>query len=147
MLTVTQEGAIRIWQATLGILPIGYPFVHLYGASHVPIHTDTDSVYAAIELAVAGYAPIQLTSPGADWTLTPIGAGAQAAYLTLSWNFTAPCTVYGYWLDDGPRVYSLWAEQFPSPFVYGAGGGPLTLQLLPWLASYPDVAGIPCTSP
>jgi hypothetical protein len=147
VIVVTQEGAIALWRAMLGIAPIGYPYVRLFGTAHTPAHGDTDSTYAAIELAVAGYAPIQLTSPAANWTLAPIGAGAQATYLTLAWSFGAACTVYGYWLDDGSHTYSLWAEAFPSPFVFGVSGGPLTLQLVPWLASWPDIGGIPCTSP
>jgi hypothetical protein len=141
---VTQEGAIRIWQQILGISTIGYPYVHLFGSQHTPAHTDTEATYAAIELAAAGYAPILLGQPSANWTISAIGAGAQAVYLTVSWTFTAAATVWGYWLSDQTQTYSLWAEIFLSSFVYGSSGGPFTLQLQPWLASAPTVGGIPC---
>lgn len=143
-LVVTQEGAIRLWQQLLKIVDIGYPIVHLFGAAHTPAHTDTEATYAALELSVAGYAAIQLTQPGANWTIAAIGAGAQASYLVLNWTFTAGCSVYGYWLSDSTNTYSLWGEAFASPFVYGSSGGPLSLQLQPYLASNPSVNNIPC---
>lgn len=148
MICLTNEGAVLLWQDILGLASIGYPNVHLFGTAHVPAHTDTESTYAAIELPGGiGYAPIALTNPGVDWTLTPIGAGAQAAYLLLTWTLTGAASIYGYWLSDQTNTYSLWAEEFATPFIYGSGGGAFNLQLVPWMASAPDSGGIPCTSP
>lgn len=144
---VTQEGALRIWSQIFGISSIGYPYLHLFSTQHTPAHGDTEATYAAIELVVSGYAPFALTQPPVNWSLAAIGAGAQATYTTVSWTFTAAATVWGYWLADQTNTYSLWAEVFPTSFVYGSQGGVFSLQLVPWLASYPDVGGIPCTSP
>lgn len=143
-LVLTQEGAFEIWSQILGISSIGYPWVHLYSALHAPAHTDTYATYGAIELAVGGYAPIQLASPATTWTIAPIGAGAQAVHLTISWLVTGACSIDGYWLADASNTYSLWAELFGVVYTYPAGGGTFQLTLPPWLASSPTVSGIPC---
>lgn len=148
MLTVTQEGAGALWQAILNVIPIGLPWCHLYGQAHTPAHTDTYLTYAAIAVPPSsGYLAQQLVQPGANWAIGPIGAGAQAQYITLSWTLTGPATVYGYWISDQPNSRSLWAEQLAAPWVWSAAAPVFTLSLIAWLTSYPDVGGIPCTAP
>lgn len=148
MLTVTQEGASLLWQQILGLGSIGAPWVHLFVAPYVPQHADTYATYAALEVPLGnGYAPIQLTPPAVNWSIAPIGAGAQAQYQTIMWAFTAGTTVRGYWIADSTNSYSLWAENWGNPQFYPAAGGLLVMQPLAWLASFPDVAGVPCTSP
>lgn len=137
-LVVTQEGATLLWQWMLGILTPTNPIVHLFGSAHTPAHTDTESTYAAIELPSAnGYAPIVLTSPGTNWTITPDPVGAKATHTAISWTFTAALTVYGYWLSDNSGTISLWAEAFNPAYVFLAGGGVFPLTLPPLLFSQP----------
>jgi len=144
-LVVTQEGALALWQQILDIGGgIGFPVLHLLGASYAPLHTSTLANFAANELAVAGYAPVSLINPTTDWSLTPIGAGNQAQYLLITFTFTAACTIYGYYLSDSADSVSLWGEEFSTPFVYGTLGGSFGIQLINWLASQPSVGGIPC---
>lgn len=136
-LVATQEGCMALWQQLLGLYAIGNPVVRLLGQAYAPQHTDTLATYAPLEVVGAGYAPIQLANPRPNWQITPLPNGAQAAYPTLSWSFTAAVTVYGYWLNDATATYSLWAEAFASPFVFGPAGGVLNLTLPPTLTSQP----------
>lgn len=148
MIVVTLEGAALLWQWMLRILNPTYPYLHLIGSTHTVIHTDTESTLAAVEVGAGlGYAPVSLTNPTADWTLASIGSGVQATYLPVSWTFTGSVSVYGWWLSDGGDAVSLYGETFSGPFVFPSTGGTFTLILSPWLASYPDVADIPCISP
>jgi len=141
---LTEEGGLALWRQILQISPgIGYPVVHLIGGNHVVIHADTEASLAAVELAVAGYAPITLTSPGPNWTLSTLADGAQAVHTPLSWAFTGACLVYGYWLSDQTNTYSLLGETFSAPFTYGAAGGPFTLNLTSYIVSQPFTLG-PC---
>jgi hypothetical protein len=137
-LVATQEGCSRLWLQIWGITALGNPWVHLYGSSHTPAHTDTYSTYSAIELSSGGgYAAQQLTVPGTNWTIATVTAGAQATYITLTWTFTGAESVYGYWLGDSTNTYSLWAEQFAAAFVFPSTGGTFTLSLPPTLTSTP----------
>lgn len=148
MIVVTIEGASVLWQQILKIVDIGYPFVHLIGAAHTPQHSDTEGTFHGVEVPLGnGYAPIQLTQPGANWSFTSVLSGVQAQYLTLTWGFTAAVTIFGYWLSDGTQTYSLWGEAFAGQFTYGPGGGQFNLTMQPWLASWPDVNNIPCSAP
>lgn len=142
-LVVTQEGAAQLWFQILSISSIGYPWVHLFNTRLTPQHTDTYSTYSEHEIAITGYAPIQLTSPGANWTTSFIPAGAQTQHNTLSWLFTGGGTVDGFWLSDASNTYSLWAELFAVEYTYPLTGGTFQLTLPPWLASCPVAGGIP----
>jgi hypothetical protein len=134
---LTQEGAMALWRQLLKIKDVGIPYVHLLGQAHSVVHADTIGSLQAVELVVAGYAPIQLTSPQTSWQLTTLAAGAQAQYPVVTWQLTAACTVYGYWLSDAAFQNSLWGETIASPIVLGPGGGPVQLQLMPTLISPP----------
>lgn len=137
MLVATQEGTSLLWQWILGILPTSIPIVHLIGSAFTPLHTSKMADYDAVELAVAGYAPIILTAPAANWTLAPIGAGTQATHVQIDWTFTGACGVYGYWLSDNSDAYALWGETFASPYLFPAGGGFFPLSLPFTLTSQP----------
>lgn len=137
-LVLTQEGGLQLWKYLLGISPAIIPAVHLFGAAHSPAHTDTESTYAAIELAGGGgYAPISLSGPTVNWTLGKIPAGAQATYISISWTFTGTQNIFGYWLSDPANMYSLWAEAFAAEYQFPANGGVFTLVLPPTLTSQP----------
>lgn len=136
-IVLTQEGGLALWKQMLQIASIGYPNVHLLGAAHTPVHTDTEAILGALELSVSGYAPIALVNPTVDWTLAPITAGAQATYATLTWTFGGSCTVYGYWLSDESDTYSLFAEEFAVTYPFGSSGGTFTFVLPPTLTSQP----------
>lgn len=142
-LVVTQEGAIALWKQLLGIAGIGYPYVRLFSSAHAPAHNDVQATYQAIELAVSGYAPYLLTAPATDWTVQSNADGAQVSYIPITWGLGAPCSIYGYWLEDQTHTFSLFAEQFPNPFVYTTGGGSFTLLLNAYLVSQPFTIG-PC---
>lgn len=136
-LVATQEGCSALWRQLLGLYAIGAPVVRLLGQAYLPQHTDTLATYAALEVQGSGYAPVQLANPFPNWQVTQLPNGAQAAYPVLSWSFTGPVSVYGYWLNDASGTYSLWAEALAQPFVLGASGGPFQLQLAPTLTSQP----------
>lgn len=136
-LVVTQEGGSALWKQILQITELGVPNVHLFGSAHEPAHTDTYATYAAIELAVAGYAPIPLADPATDWSIAPIPAGAKATYVAITWVFTAACAVYGYWLADASDTYSIFAEQFAAPYVFPTAGGTFPIVLPPTITSTP----------
>jgi len=136
---LTQEGGGYLWQSMLGIVSPGAYYVGLYASNYAPQHTDRQATYAAIELVVSGYARIELVNPSVDWSIAPIALGSESTYLTLVWNFTAACTLYGYWMMDHTQTYSIWAELFATSYVYGAGGGGFGLVLAPQLVSCPGL--------
>jgi hypothetical protein len=142
MFVMSQEGALLLWQYILGIVGIVQPTVHLMGSSYNPLHTSTLTNFAANELAVAnGYAPKQLTSPGANWSFTTQAAGELATYLMLSWTFTASLTVYGAYISDDGNLKSWGGQLFTPSYAFPAGGGlftlltPLTLLSCPGLSA------------
>lgn len=135
-LVLTQEGAAALWGQILGTYKLGSPWVRLFGQALQPAHTDQIAAYAAVELAVAGYAPIAL-KPAINWQLAALPSGGQAYYPLVQWSFTGPCTLYGYWLATQDNQYSVIAEAFSTPFVIAAGGGPFQLTLPLALTSQP----------
>jgi hypothetical protein len=141
MIVVTQEGAAVFWDYILGLALAQNPFCHLIGTPFTPGHTNTLATFAALELPLAnGYAPIQLTNPGANWTFAAVAAGTTATYKTLNWLFTGALTVYGYFLSDDSNHISWWGEQLIPAYTFPAGGGPFQLQLPPYLISCPGVS-------
>jgi hypothetical protein len=137
VVVLTQEGGIYLWKVILGAATPGPYVVHLFASDYQPQHTDTLATYAAIELVVSGYAPIQLVNPSTLWAITAVPYGAQAAYQQISWAFAGACTVYGYYVVESTNTWSVWAELFATPFVYGSSGGPFGLQLIPSQISCP----------
>jgi len=137
---LSQEGGVLLWQYILGILSAVNPFVHLLGSTFTPAHTSVLSNFAGHELPLAsGYAPIQLTNPGANWTLTPIAAGALATHTILPWTFTGALSVYGYYLSDDTHSISWGGELLADVYTFPSSGGLFTLSLPPYLISCPGV--------
>lgn len=144
-MVLTEEGAGVLWNQILQISSIGNPIVHLYGSAYSPVHTDTYATYAALELdTVHGYSPIAYTLPAAVQSVTPIGAGAQATLVTVSWNFSFAYTIYGYWISDQTNTYSIVAEEFGEVYTWSPGAWMFYFSFPPWLASQPSIGGIPC---
>lgn len=136
-LVLTQEGAQVLWQQLLGIYNIGNPFVRLFGQAVAPSHGDTLATYTPLELAVGGYAPLQLIAPSLNWQITVLPSGAQAVYPVLTWNFSTSARVFGYWLNDASGQYSLVAEAFPASYLVSGVPGAFSLQLPLSLTSQP----------
>lgn len=141
MLTVTNEGAAALLGAMIGYGSPSDPYVHLMGTAGTPLHSWTESNFAALELALSGgYAPIQLPSPGGDWTPGSVSAGAQATTIVLTWTFTAALTVYGWWFSDSTKTVSWFGDVFTPSYTFPAGGGTFTFQLPLQLLSCPGLA-------
>jgi hypothetical protein len=151
-LVATLEGELALWLQILQIQSLQTPYLHLIGAPHTPVHTDTIATLAAVELAVAGYVPVPLTNPAVNWSFSlypPPGpyTAYLATYIPITWTFGGACTVYGYYVSGGPGTVSLWAEA-QGPFIFTPAGGTFTEQLQPWLASQPSLGtGVPCLTP
>lgn len=127
---MSQEGGVALLQWMLGVRTPILPTCHLLGSPYTPHISSTLSLFAAAEVhGVGGYAPIQLTSPKAWWTLAGLPDGDQATYITLSWTFTAAVTVYGYYLSDDTLAVSLLGELLAQNYPYGSSGGVFALVL------------------
>lgn len=135
-LVMSEEGGFRLLNWILSMAAPVVPTLHLLGQAYTPHFNSTLSLYAANELALAaGYAPLQLTSPRASWTLSGLLDGVQAQYLAVSWTFTAALTVFGYYISDDTFGVSLWGELWPSPYVYGSSGGVFAMNPLVQLSN------------
>jgi len=140
-LVLTQEGAARLWQWLLGLVPPAVANVHLLGMPYIPTHTSTLSALAANEVTGdTGYSPRALFHAAADWTISGLPTGAQAQYITVSWTLVSAPAVYGYYVSDDAFTVSLWAEQFASPWTNPGPPGVMALQLPPTLTSLPSTS-------
>jgi hypothetical protein len=134
---MSQEGANRLLTWLLGVAAPILPTVHLLGQPYTPLTTSLLTNYAANQVGPGiGYAPVQLTSPRASWTVSGLQEGAQALYLPVNWTFTAAVTVYGYYISDDNFGVSLWGEALSPAFVYGAGGGVFALEPYLYLVNF-----------
>lgn len=137
-LVVTQEGASRLLTWILSITPPVIPVLHLLGQPFNPAHHNTLSDFAANEVGPGvGYAPLPLSSPRANWSLSGLVTGYQAQYVVVNWTFTGAATVFGYYVSDDSFAVSLWGELLAASFPYGPSGGVFALQLPVQLTSQP----------
>lgn len=136
-LVQTQEGAEYMWRVVLGAVAGPGLRVHLFGAPITPLHTSIQANFQAVELAVAGYAPIALGPAQAGWTIVAIAQGGQATNQQAQWGFGGACVVYGGWMELLGTGFSWFAWLFDLPFTFAAGGGPFYLVASPTLISVP----------
>lgn len=141
MLIVTQEGATALLKYILKTATPPNPYLHLIGSSISLSHATTLANLLAVELPLsAGYAPIQLSSPGSIWSFANVASGAQATCAAQNWTFTGALNVLGYWLSDDTNSWSWWAELLVPSYTFPAAGGPFSLAPQSYLISCPGVS-------
>lgn len=125
-LVVPNEGERKMLEYIVNKSSPTNPVLRLY-TNEVDLYAEAFSAISFTEASAPGYVAVTLT--GSNWSVTTTSGISTAAYATsVTFNFSAAQTLYGYYVTDSAGVV-LWAERFPSaPFTLPAGGGEVVVR-------------------